>query len=109
MVYVKRDEAGRITAVSAELQSGFSEQIEETNSELCAFLGSLHGRELAQSDLDLIRVLEDLVYLLIEKNLIRFTDLPDAAQSKLMAREALREQLQRKLDLLDGEDEAPLV
>jgi hypothetical protein len=38
-----------------------------------------------------VRVLDDLVNLLIDKNLIRFTDLPVAAQRKLIERRGLRE------------------
>jgi hypothetical protein len=45
---------------------------------------------LADSDQSLIRVVEDLIDTLIRKDLIHFTDLPDAAQAKLLERRSLR-------------------
>ena len=38
---------------------------------------------LSASDPDMIRVLEDLIQVLINKNLITFEDLPETAQLKL--------------------------
>jgi hypothetical protein len=45
---------------------------------------------LADSDQGMVRVLEDLIETLIGKNLIHFTDLPEAAQTKLLERRSLR-------------------
>jgi len=59
------------------------------------------ARALSASDLDLIRVVEDVVDLLIDRNLLRFTDLPAAAREKLMQRRALRKAL-NPLTLLGG-------
>jgi len=63
--------------------------------EVIAFLssetmGTKVPTELLQSDLQLIRVLEDLIEILIEKNIIRLTELPEAAQSKLLSRKKIR-------------------
>jgi len=44
---------------------------------------------------------------LIEKNLMRFTDLPDAAQKKLLERQSLRQSL-TALKLL-GDDDQGLI
>ena len=48
---------------------------------------------LALSDNAIVRVLEDLVDLLIDKKLILFTELPAAAQEKLSGRKRIRQQL----------------
>ena len=48
---------------------------------------------LQQSDMRLVRVLEDLIDLLIARDVIRFTDLPQAAQEKLMERRSMRQTL----------------
>ena len=48
---------------------------------------------LAESDLEFVRVLEDLIATLIEKRVILLTDLPVAAQRKLSDRLDLRSQL----------------
>lgn len=45
---------------------------------------------LSQSDLALVRVLEDLIDILIPRGLIQFTDLPLAAQAKLLSRRETR-------------------
>lgn len=48
---------------------------------------------LAETDLEFVRVLEDLISTLIEKRVILLTDLPVAAQRKLSARTGLRDRL----------------
>ena len=58
---------------------------------------------LADSDRDLARATEDLIQLLIEKNLILFTELPEAVQQKLLNRERLRSSLQQADSFLDDE------
>jgi len=48
---------------------------------------------LQKSDADIARVTEDLIYLLVQKNIILFTELPEAVQAKLLSREKLRDEL----------------
>lgn len=64
------------------------------------------GRQaLAESDAGLARVMEDLIDVLITRGVIHFTDLPEAAQSKLLQRRQKRSTLSRRLSLLeDGDD-----
>ena len=107
MPYVKRDDSGQITAASLEHAPGFDE-IASEDAELQRFyqrLAAGQGR-LQQSDLEVIRVLEDLVNLLMDKHIIRFTDLPEAAQRKLAERRSLRKSAQ-PLDVLD--DDTPIL
>ena len=59
---------------------------------------------LGETDLSLVRVIEDVVELLISKNIILFTELPPAAQDKMMRRKKLRSQRSNDLQLLDDED-----
>lgn len=59
--------------------------------------------KLAESDQALIRVVEDLIDTLIRKDLLHFTDLPEAAQAKLLERRSLRHSV-NTLSLL-GEDD----
>ena len=61
-------------------------------------------KDMVDSDLGLARVLEDLIDLLIEKGAFRFTDLPDAAQQKLLARRGLRKEF-AYVETLFGSDE----
>jgi hypothetical protein len=79
---------------------------DNTNSESPASPEALN--RLASSDQALIRVLEDLIETLVAKNVIHFTDLPEAAQTKLLERRSLRRSL-NGLQLLQDEDESPLL
>lgn len=105
MRYVRRDDLGRVIAVSTVPLEGF-----EPSSDAPASLTDIERQfdiaqeRLEQSDLEVIRVLDDLVNVLVEKNLIRFTDLPLAAQQKLLQRRGLRESGVR-LSLPDNEDQ----
>jgi hypothetical protein len=56
-------------------------------------------------DADLVRVLEDLVHVLIDKGVIALTDLPDHAQAKLLERKSFRDRVAReRAAMLDAEE-----
>jgi hypothetical protein len=106
LMYVKRDSAGTIVAISKFVDTGFTELLADDNVELLAFIQnakSIGQRELEQTDQTMARVMEDVVNLLVEQGVIRFTDLPDAAQHKLLNRRELRGKRQG-VDLLDDGD-----
>ncbi len=98
MPYVQRDAKGNVIALFAAQQPGGDEYLSSEHPEVQVFLAK-HGdetvvqRALKQSDNELARVTEDLIHLLVDKNLIRFTDLPEPVQNKLLSREQLRAQL----------------
>jgi len=52
---------------------------------------------LSQTDIGLARVLEDLIDVLITRGVIQFTDLPEAAQAKLLERRQTRATLTHRL------------
>ena len=94
-IFVKKDQDGKIIAISKVALPHINEEMELDAPEVIAFLssetmGTKVPTELLQSDLQLIRVLEDLIEILIEKNIIRLTELPEAAQSKLLSRKKIR-------------------
>ena len=60
---------------------------------------------LQQSDLEMIRVLEDLIHLLIHKGVVRITDLPEAAQAKLSERSRARDALGGLTGLINDEEQ----
>lgn len=105
MPYVKRDDQGRITTVNLESAEGL-ENVPPNAPELLDFMKrmGLEHSTLQQSDMRLVRVLEDLIDLLIDRDVIRFTDLPLPAQEKLMERRSMRQSL-GALDLLGGANE----
>ncbi|GGA67661.1 hypothetical protein GCM10011369_06630 [Neiella marina] len=98
MFFVSRNTSGDIVAIAREQNEQFSEAITTDNPELLTFLKQ-HGEDadilslLQSSDTPLIRVLEDLIQLLIKKNMIQFTELPTAAQQKLLERKEIRTRL----------------
>ena len=113
MPYVKRDGDGKIAAIYQTAVEGAEEQIAADDEELREFLtgGGLEAaakREFMESDLGLARVIEDLIGLLIEKGVFMFTDLPPAAQQKLLERSGLRKEFAYVETLFspDVEDEA---
>ena len=96
VIYVKRDKDNQVTAISKVALPDFTEQLDSNHPDVIAFLGidsiDAHAEKtFIQSDLQLIRVLEDLIQILIEKNIIRLTELPEEAQSKLLDRKKVRE------------------
>ena len=104
MPFVLRDAAGTISAVSHEQHPGY-EWLAPGDSELRRYLATSIAAEdqLSASDLDMVRVVEDLIELLVAKGTILFTELPDSAQEKMLSRQKLRHDISGHLDLL-GDD-----
>jgi hypothetical protein len=110
MPYVLRDQAGNIKAVSREaMDSPGWESVDGKSPEYLHYLeNSLKDQNaFRESDIQLARVLEDLILLLIERDVIHFTDFPDAAQKRLIERQSWRTQ-GKGLDLL-VDDEKPVI
>lgn len=106
-MYIKRDKEGGISAISQELTNDINEFIASDAIELQTYIQSLKPTQalsLEQSDQAMARVLEDVVNLLVDQGTIRFTDLPEAAQTKLLSRRELRGQRQGMNLLDDGDD-----
>jgi len=103
MPYIKRDCLGQICSVSLSPQKDHSKSVAADSAEVELYLRQLEDASdlIAGTDKPLVRVLEDLIDLLIDREVIRFTDLPQAAQNKLMTRRQLRAALKPGLDLLD--------
>jgi len=113
MFYVERDQNNNIIHVSSVKTDIATEKLDAKSPEILTFLLS-HSladtndrsegakQSLSNSDTDLIRILEDLVSVLMEKNLISLTDLPEAAQNKLLNRKHLR-------DTVTGDEPAQII
>jgi hypothetical protein len=97
MPYVIRDDNGQIIAVHAIQGEQATERLQADDAELREFIAATSDSTnlqnvLLASDLELVRVLEDLIAVLIDKRIIMLTDLPQAAQRKLARRYELRSQ-----------------
>ncbi len=100
MPYILRDPQGKIAALfgQADPIRGVTEELLPDNPEVNQFLDGVGEsaealQELSVSDADMSRVIEDLVYALIAKGVLLFTDLPPAARRKLLSRRQMRDQL----------------
>ncbi len=95
MLYVERDANGRITAIRHNPAANATEKKSLMDEEILEFLDRDAGSDswvqmLSLSDISIIRILEDLIDLLIRKNIILFTDLPREAQQKIHERKQAR-------------------
>lgn len=98
MAYAKRNADGDIIALYHTASEEGLEEVSCNHADVMRFLSGPDGDHeslayLKQSDLDLVRVVEDLIELMVDKNLIMFTELPTAAQEKLLGRKQARENL----------------
>ena len=101
MPYVKRDGNNQVIALYTEAPSECAEDAEllpAQHDDVLKFLNENTEDKnslqfLSTSDYELVRVLEDLIELLMDKNLILFTELPAEAQKKLVRRRDARHNL----------------
>jgi len=117
-LYVMRDSQGQIVRLARQLSAAelASEPgwllASSTDPDVQTFLQGLYGagNPLSASDAGLARVTEDLIEVLIDRGVIQFTDLPAAAQAKLLERRQTRNTLGRRLQLLaDDQGESETV
>jgi hypothetical protein len=110
MLYAKRDHNGDIINLSDTPSADSDEIVSAADDEVVGFLfknssKTLSKKVLSETDIGMIRIVEDLIELLIEKNLIMFTDLPNAAQQKILMRNQIRSVFQPGDPLLVEDDE----
>lgn len=108
MPHVIRNADGKIIAVLSEQSEG-SDMVGSNDPELQRFLQSdspelRAQRELLESDMGLIRVIEDLIDVLIERGAIMFTDFPEPVQKKLLSRRGLRKEFSYLDDLFNTDE-----
>lgn len=108
MFYVQRNAEGRLARVQPTEFPGYTETLAADHLDIQAWFSSeaveSSLKALQQSDLDMVRVLDDLIQLLTSRGVIRITDLPPAAQAKLMDRTQAREALGGLSRLINDEE-----
>ncbi|MFT7371648.1 MAG: hypothetical protein ACI9T9_000324 [Oleiphilaceae bacterium] len=117
MPYVVRQTGGIIKAIFNEATAESKEYLPANHPEIIEFMGAdtLIAKEyqreanvrvaLKDSDAEIARVTEDLVRLLVKKNVILFTELPEIVQEKLISRENLRTKLNAPKHTIISDDE----
>ena len=98
MPYVLRNESGKINRASVRALAG-GELLPHHHPEVVEFLKS-HNQDpkavesaladLRHSDGEMSRAVEDLIMVLLKKNVIKMTDLPHQVQDRMAARTKLR-------------------
>lgn len=94
MLYASRNPEGKIISIS-DAPSSSSKAIDNNHPDVRKFF-STHNEDfspdsyLDDSDVKIARILDDLVDLLVQKNIIMFTELPNEAQKKLLSRRVVR-------------------
>jgi hypothetical protein len=107
MAYVLKDAEGNIIAASPTENPGQGwELIEDDPKDYVKFLEKSLAKSapFRESDIQLVRVLEDLITLLIDRDVIRFTDLPAIAQQRLNDRESMRKKTNLSNLMVDRDD-----
>lgn len=98
MLYAERDSQGNIITIRKDPPDG-QQQTPVSDQELQEFLAREADQEtyeilLQEADKKMIRVLDDLIEVLIRKNIILLTDLPEEAREKLGTRKEARRKMQ---------------
>lgn len=98
MLYIERDKIGNIIALHVKPEPNAREQKAIMDEEIMEFLSKSVDTDpwvqlLSLSDMSIIRILEDLIDLLIRKNIIMLTDLPEQAQGKIRERKRVRKKM----------------
>jgi len=104
MLHVLRGDDGAITSIFKSPQPG-TEALDEHDPAIQLFLDA--GSKtvpFGDADADFVRVIEDVIDTLIQNNVIMLTDLPVAAQKKLMERKGMRNKMQGALNLFGDDD-----
>ncbi len=109
MPYVNRNECGDVIELLDLPNKEGSEWLEVDHSDVVEFLqeppqANKLIKSLSSSDNDMLRVVEDLVDLLMEKQVFVFTELPEAVQDKLNRRKKLRHDVNALSNLIGDDD-----
>lgn len=107
MLYVERAGDGKIIALHSSPEPNAEEQKSVIDDEILEFLHTTVSADsrkllLSLSDMGIIRLLEDLIDLLIQKNVIFFTELPPQAQERITERKRIREKMASQELMVDN-------
>jgi hypothetical protein len=110
MPYILRDETGKIYRASARVLVG-AELIPHSHPDVVDFL-SRRGQnpahiedaltELRRTDNEMARAVEDIIMVLLKKNLFKMTELPKAVQDRMAHRVKMRVLIQDIYDQASG-------
>jgi len=110
MPHILRDETGKIHRASARSLVG-GELLPHSHPDVVGFLKA-HGQdpkqiedalaELRRTDNEMARAVEDVIMVLLKKNVIKLSDMPKAVQDRMQLRVKLRVLIQDVYDQASG-------
>ncbi|BDH44728.1 hypothetical protein TUM12370_07720 [Salmonella enterica subsp. enterica serovar Choleraesuis] len=113
MFYIQQEEDGNLIRIERQPFDSMTGTRPEDDAQVLALQALQEARvaslqRLQNSDLEMVRVLEDLIAVLMTKGIISITDLPVAAQTKLLNRAQARQALGGLERLMDEDEDAIL-
>jgi len=110
MLYVERDSSGDVIGISTMEDEFHLEAVADDHPGVLNFIAKTAQsknikQSLGASDDEMIRVIDDLIGLLVEKQVFVFTELPSAVQAKLNARSKMRLEINPLENLIGERDE----
>jgi len=109
MLYIKFSEDNNITEIDFSAKEGF-EEISLHDPRLSEFIEKSENSEeiirkvLSRLDLDMVRTIEDVIDILIDRNVMLLTDLPDPVQNKILFKKTIRNLNKKSESILDDQD-----
>src|ERR1700743_1798527 len=110
MPFILRDDSGNINRISARSLHG-GEFVPHSHPDVLAFL-TARGQdpkhvedalgELRRTDMEMSRAVEDVIMVLLKKNVLKLTDLPKAVQDRMALRVKLRMAIEDIYDHASG-------
>jgi len=100
MPYAERNDDGLVIALYAVPNDNAREFLTGNHPEITAFLADGSNGQVARmqaSDLEMARVVEDLIFVLIEKQVIKLDSLPTVTRQKITQRAQIREAISNAL------------
>jgi len=109
MPYITRNKKGEIVELHNLSDNGEGNWIEPGNPEVLDFIERIETTEqarlaLTSTDYEMVRVVEDLIDMLMERQIFIFTELPEPVQAKLNVRKQLRKNMNSLENLINEDD-----
>ncbi|MFW5443692.1 MAG: hypothetical protein ACKE51_05220 [Methylococcaceae bacterium] len=109
MPYISRNEKGEIIEIHDSPVSNNDQWLEANHPDILTYLSGVEKTDqamkaLTNTDVEMVRVVEDVIDLLMKKQIFIFTELPEAVQTKLNARKQLREDMNSLGNLINDDD-----
>lgn len=110
MPYIVRDDSGKIIRASARSIHG-AELVPHSHPDVVEFLRSRQQNpqliedtlgELRRTDNEMARAVEDVIMVLLKKNILKLSDMPKAVQDRMALRVKLRMFIQDIYDQASG-------